>query len=92
MFKSWTSFYSNLFLTQPADPDQIILTLNRMTKTSENQDGIVRNIKLLKRVAELLSLRFQEIQSLLPRKEDNVVAAKTRNKYLNNSFGKYFQL
>ena len=66
LLKSWSSFYTDLFLTQP--PDQIILTLNRMMKTdtSHDKDAKVRAEKLLKRSKSLMSLKYKEIQSLRP--------------------------
>ena len=68
-FKFWFSFYSEFFLAESAD--QILLTLNRMTKISSphNRDGKIRAVKLLLRTASLLSLQFEEIQRLLPEKE-----------------------
>ena len=64
-FKSWSLFYKDLFLTQPAD--KIILTLNRMvkTETSDDKDGKLRIKKLLQRATHLLSLQFEEIGRLL---------------------------
>ena len=65
-FKSWFSFYKKLFLTQPAN--QIILTLNRMMKTKTSQEdkyAKIRTGNLLLRVKSLLSLKFDDIQSLL---------------------------
>ena len=64
-FKSWYSFYKDLFLTQSAD--QIILTLNRMMKTETAQDKDGKRIarKLFQRAASLLSLQFEKIGSLL---------------------------
>ena len=64
-FKSWYSFYKDLFLTQSAD--QIILTLNRILKTETLQDwdGKRIAIKLFQRAASLLSLQFEEFGSLL---------------------------
>ena len=64
-FKSWSSFYKDLFLSKP--PDQIILTLNRMMKSEtpqENNDKL-RSEKLLQRITSQLSLKFDEIRSLL---------------------------
>ena len=74
--KSWSSFYKDLFLTQPAD--KMILTLNRImkTETSHDKDGKLQAGKLLKRTSNLLSLSFDNIQSLLPEK-------KSRNGSLN---------
>ena len=65
-FISWWSFYKDMFLTQT--PDNIILTLNRMTKTKTSENGRLRAQKLLKKTASLLSLQFTEIQSFLPEK------------------------
>ena len=68
-FKSWSSFYKDLFLTQPAD--KIILTLNRMMKTAEtsqDMDGKLRTEKLLKRTLSLMSLSLEIIQSMLSEK------------------------
>ena len=59
--KSWSQFYTDLFQTQTAD--RVILTLNRMTKIIDHQDN--RDLKLLNRITSLLSLKFQEIQSLI---------------------------
>ena len=66
-YMSWSSFYRDLFLTKPAD--QIILTLNRMmktTKTSQNKEDILGAEKLFNRTASVLSLKFHEMQSSLP--------------------------
>ena len=88
-FRFWSSFYTDFFQTQPAD--QIILTLNRMTKINSphNRDGKLRAEKLLQRAADLLSLRFEEIQSLLPGKE---VAYRStiKNKNFDISKGTHF--
>ena len=67
-FKSWFTFYKDLFLTQSAD--QITLTLNRMIKTKSlhskaSKDGNLRAEKLLKRTSELFSLKFEDIQAFL---------------------------
>ena len=85
-FKSWYSFYKDLFLTKSAD--KIILTLNRMIKTeTHDKDGKLRTEKLLKRTSSLMSLSFEKIQSLLPGK-------KLRNGSVNKDFmiqnGKHF--
>ena len=62
VFKSWFLFYKDLFLTKTAD--HIILTLNRMLKTSQDKDGEIRAEKLLKKSASLLSLNNKEIRSI----------------------------
>ena len=66
LFKSLSLFYKDLFLTQPAD--QIILTLNRMTKskTSQDQGGKLRAEKLLQRLTKIFPIKLEEIESLLP--------------------------
>ena len=77
-FKSWWSFYKDLFLTQT--PYNIILTLNRMTKTRTSENGKLRAQKLLRKSARLLSLQFKEIQSFLP------------EKYIKNESGVNFKI
>ena len=85
--KNWISFYNNLFQTLPADV--IILTLNRMMKasTSQNVDGQVRAKKLLKRMTSLLSLKFTDIQDILPGRENmnGSVRDERGNKKISNS-------
>ena len=68
-FKSWSSFYDDLFLTE--SPNQIILTINRMmnVKTSLNENDKLRAQKLFKRVTRSMSLSYKDIESLLPGKE-----------------------
>ena len=71
-FNSWTSFYTDLFLTQSAD--QIILTLNRMMKTETSKDMDAKDTKaraekLLKMSTRLLSLKYEQIQSLQPKEK-----------------------
>ena len=65
---NWKVFYDHLFLTQPAD--QIILTLNRMTKgeTPQDKDATVRAEKLLKRISSLMSLSFKKNTDFATRK------------------------
>ena len=86
-FKNWFSFYKNLFQSLPAD--QIILTLNRMLKAStlENMDGQVRAEKLLKRARSLLSLKFTDIQEILPGRENmnGSVRDQRQNQEISNS-------
>merc|ERR1711884_546578 len=78
-YKFWYLFYSDLFLIQPVD--QILLTLNRMTKIAypQNKDGKIRAEKLLQRTASLMSLKFGEIQSLLPGKDVSYESIKTQH-------------
>ena len=63
-FRSWLSYYRDLFLTHPAE--KIILTLNRMMKTKRSEEDKLRAKKLMRRTSNLLSLNFERIQSLLP--------------------------
>ena len=84
--KSWSQFYTDLFQTQTAD--QVILTLNRMTKIIDHQDN--RDLKLLNRITSLLSLKFQEIQSLiLPVDQFENVTFKGNHLRLQSVDGKY---
>ena len=66
-FKFWFSFYKDLFLTQSFD--QIILTLNRMMKSTDTQGegGNIRAEKLLKIMFNMLSLSHKGAQSLARR-------------------------
>ena len=68
----WNSFYRDLFMNKT--PQQIILTLNRMTKrkSSEEKDGNARAGKLLNRAKLLFSLKFKTIQKLLPGKSSKI--------------------
>ena len=70
-FINWFTFYNNLFKTSP---DMILLTLNRMMQSTNDNDF---KGKLFKRVARLLHLKYESIQSLLP--ED------TKNSRINGS-------
>ena len=85
--KSWSSFYKDLFLTQPTN--QIILTLNRMMKTKRSEDGKLRAEKLMKRTSNLLSLYFERIQSLLPETCRNGSVKVPEGAQINN-FEKHF--
>ena len=65
IYRPWFTFYKILFQTQ--SPDQIILTLNRLMKgttTPKNKflKGLAQNV--FQRLASLLSLRYEEIQSM----------------------------
>ena len=65
-YKPWLVFYSKLFQTQ--SPHQIVLTLNRILKVKTNQDNknfqdIAR--KLLKRVSNIVLLKYKEIQNII---------------------------
>ena len=87
-FRSWSSFYTDLFLTRSAD--KIILTLNRMMKTETSKDmdakdAKVRAEKLLKMSTRLLSLKYEQIQSLQPKENSGNGSAI----FFNDSFIQY---
>ena len=68
-------FYKNLFESQ--SPSKIILTLNRMMKSNKKKGLLIgKSIdeKLFKKLSTLLSLKYEEIQGILPipRRELNV--------------------
>ena len=72
-FKSWASFYNDLFKYQT--PDRIILTLNRIIKTKSNNEQI-KNFKgkaqkLFKKTSRHLLLGYEKIQNLIPAVESN---------------------
>ena len=71
-FNSWLTFYKSFFATE--SPDQIILTLNRMTKVKplSDKDGKVRAEKLFRKATSLLNLNYGDFQRLLPRGTSNV--------------------
>ena len=62
-------FYDDLFRTQT--PYQMILTLNRMIriKSTGNNVGKAWNEKLFKKAASLFDMKYEDIQSLLPRNQ-----------------------
>ena len=64
----WLPFYNDLFKTQSAD--KIILTLNRLIKTTFklNQNAAE---KIWMRTASILSLKYKYIQSRLPQIRQN---------------------
>ena len=59
-FKSWFTFYQDLFKTQ--NPSHIIITLNRLMK---NKSDRVINQKLFKKAATLFSLKYEIFQNML---------------------------
>ena len=84
-YSLWNSFYTDLFNTK--NPQQIILTLNRMTKSNSNdyKDGKIRAEKLLKKIATLLPLQYEHIQKKLPRRgKYNCSASYKEAKSLNH--------
>ena len=66
-FQLWSTFYREVFQNQ--SPDQIILTLNRMMKKRDNR--IIAQ-KIFQKTARLLSLKYEQIQSIFPGKTKNV--------------------
>ena len=71
-FQAWYKFYKNLFKTE--SPEQIILSLNRMMKSNNfrNKDGRIMAEKLLKKTASMLSLKLNDIQSMLGKGTRNI--------------------
>ena len=72
-FKPWIEFYKYLFQTQ--SPKKIILSLNRIMKEALNQkDVFLKKLahNLFKRMTSLLSLKYEEIQSLFPGTTKNI--------------------
>ena len=63
-FKSWYTFYQDLFRTQA--PGDVILTLNRLMKSGNNLKDKIRAEKLFKRTGTLLALKYEEIQRIMP--------------------------
>ena len=64
-FKKWVGFYSYLFKTTA--PDKIILTLNTMLKQESAPGSAQGRIDtVLKTTGTLFSLKFEQIQSVLP--------------------------
>ena len=65
-FRPFKMFYKNLFKTK--SPIEILLTLNRFTKTQRavnDERGIMIQEKLFKRATKLFNLKYEEIQSML---------------------------
>ena len=62
-FKSLYAFYRDLFENQPLD--HIILTLNRLSKLESGKNNNM-NRKLLEKTANLLELKYKEIQNMIP--------------------------
>ena len=82
-FIDWFTFYNDLFKTSP---DMIILTLNRMMKITKDNDF---KGKLFKRIAKLLNLKYERIQSLFPGKNRNNSAIKVDQNINFNKDGEY---
>lgn len=88
-FKSWYTFYSYLF--QKQSTYQIILTLNRMMKSSlpQNKDGKLMAETIFKKLSPLLSLKYEEIQSMLPLEGRNVYVTGEDHKTIFKKGGNY---
>ena len=76
-FSSWSTFFNDLFDTK--SPDIILLTLNRMMKLNDNphyknEIGILK--KIFKRTTTLFSLKYEDIQRMLPGVSTNVSIAE----------------
>ena len=67
LFILWADFYADLFSKH--SPGHIILTLNRIVHQENDEINRVRNMKLLKRTANLFSLK--SVLSLMPGIEKN---------------------
>ena len=80
----WLPFYNDLFKTQSAD--KIILTLNRIIKTTSH---LSRNAAedIMRRMATIFSLKYKYIQSRLPKHRLNSVPTEEVH-ILNSSEGK----
>ena len=83
-FGVWLPFYNDLFKTQSAD--KIILTLNRIIKTTSH---LSRNAAedIMRRMATIFSLKYKYIQSRLPKHGLNSVPTEEVH-ILNSSEGK----
>ena len=64
----WSTFYNDLFKTETAD--KIILTLNRIIKTT-SQESKDAAANIFKRTSSVLSLKHTDIQSRLPHHAQN---------------------
>ena len=67
-FGIWSPFYNDLFHKQ--SPSTIILTLNRMMKTTSNLSKNAAD-EIFMKISKLLSLKYENIQSSLPQKLRN---------------------
>ena len=81
-FESWFKFYHNLFSNQT--PEKIILTLNRLMKT--NKEGKQRARKLFKSLTMILSLSYEHIHNMIPKKSKSISMIED-----NNSNGNIFE-
>ena len=67
-FGIWSPFYNDLFYKQ--SPSKIILTLNRMMKTTSNLSKNAAD-EIFMKTSKLLSLKYENIQNSLPHKLRN---------------------
>jgi len=73
--KPWFIFYGDLF-QQTENVGQIILTLNRLIQGSQNEIKIIAR-KIFKRLTNMLSLKYEEIQNLIPKRHKSEKNNKT---------------
>ena len=85
-FRVWSTFYHDLFKTQSAD--KIILTLNRIIKTTSHQLSRNAAEDILTRAATILSLKYQFIQSRLPQNKSKSADLED-SQFVGNSDGKF---
>ena len=67
ILKPWFNFYSDLFQNQ--SPQQMLLTLNRMIKNNGNsnsKDSRAIAKKLFMEATDLMSLKYNDIQRMIP--------------------------
>ena len=67
-FGIWSLFYNDLFKRQP--PSKIILTLNRIMKTTSNLSKTAAD-EIFMRTSTMMSLKYENIQASLPQKLQN---------------------
>ena len=84
-FGVWSPFYNALFKTQSAD--KIILTLNRIIKTTTQLSKDAAE-DILTRAATILSLKYQYIQSRLPQNKSKSADLEDYQ-FVGNSDGKF---
>ena len=69
-YNSWSTFFNDLFKTQV--PDQIILTLSRLMKSNSYELKVGKTMaeKLFRKAEARFSLKYQNIQRMLPVKQN----------------------
>ena len=79
--KLWIVFYNDLF--QVASPDMIILTVNRLMKTTRN--SFLRRLSqiIFKKLTTLFSLKYDDIHSLIPLKSKNISFLENPTSYMS---------